>query len=158
MPSLKLGNFTQYLTAGEEIDYVEIRQGEAYVLPFSISDNQTPPNPIDLTDWTLNTTLSSYTAKFQYKQAGELSAVSDFTDQGSQPVVAGLVANITDSAAGKGVLTIPASVSTLPAGNVTADGDNTLLAVVTITATYPTSVIGFSAVRKLLIGLIIRIS
>lgn len=158
MPSLKLGNFTQYLTAGEEIDYVEIRQGEAYVLPFFISDNQEPPNPIDLSNWTLNTTLSSYTAKFEYRQAGELSAVSCFTDQGSQPVVAGLVASLTDAVNGRGVLTIPASVSTLPAGNVTADGDNTLLAVVTITATYPTSVSGFSAVRKLLIGLIIRIS
>lgn len=158
MPSLKLGNFSQYLTAGEEIDYIEVRQGEAYVLPFTVSDNQEIPVPIDLTGWTLTTELSSYTAKFIYRASKELSAVSDFTEQGSQPVVAGLVATVTDAVGGRGVLTIPQQVTTLPAGNVTADGDNTLLSVVTITATYPTSVNGFSAVRKLMIGLIVRIS
>jgi hypothetical protein len=158
MPSLKLGNFSQYLTAGESIDYIEVRQGEAYVLPFTVSDNQTIPQPIDLTDWILTTELSSYTAKFQYQANNELSAVSDFTEQGSQPTVAGLVAQVTDAVLGQGVLTIPTQVTTLPAGNVTADGDNTLLNVVTITASYPTSVSGFSAVRKLMIGLIVRIS
>jgi hypothetical protein len=158
MPSLKLGNFHEYFTAGEEIDYIEVRQGEAYVIPFTVSDNQTIPQPIDLTDWILTTELSSYTAKFEYKKSSELSAVSDFTEQGSQPIVVGLVATVTNAVAGQGVLTVPSTVTTLPAGNVTADGDNTLLSVVTITATYPTSVVGFNAVRKLLVGLIVRIS
>jgi hypothetical protein len=157
MPSLKLGSFGQYITAGDTIEYIEIRQGEAYAIPFQISDNQTPPTPIDLTLWTLTTELSSYTAKFEYRRSGELSAVSEFTEQGSQPIVAGLTATLTEPLNGRGVLTIPSQTSILPAGNVTADGDNTLLNVVTITATYPTSVIGFNAVRKLLIGLIIRI-
>lgn len=157
MPSLQLGKFGQSLTAGSQIDYIEIRQGEAYVLPFEISDNATPPLPINLTDWSLTTTMDSYTAKFQYKSNGELSLVSEFTEQGSQPVIAGLTASITDAINGRGVVTIPSQTTILPAGNVTADGDNTLLNVVTITATYPTSVSGFSAVRKLLIGLIIRI-
>jgi hypothetical protein len=156
MPSLSLGNYSEYFTAGDQIDYLEVRSGESYVVQFQISDNQTPPSPIDITEWTFTTTIDSYTACFQYG-GDTLKAVSNFTEQGSQPTVAGLEAFIGDALTGQGTLTVPAQATTLPAGNITADGDNTLLNVVTITASYPTSVPGFTATRKLLIGLIIKI-
>lgn len=161
MPSLQLSSFAQALTAGDQIDYVEIRLGEAYALPFKIADSA--GNPINLTNWTLAVTAESYTANFAYGGNGDLIAVSDFTDQtmgGSQPQP-GLAAEITNAALGEGVVSIPSNLlPPNPASIISADGDNTLLNIVTITATYPSgysfSGTPFDNVRKLLIGLVVR--
>lgn len=159
MPSLKLSSFAQALTGGDQIDYIEIRLGEAYAIPFTI--NQPSGDPQDLTDWTFTVSSDVYTANFTYNAAGDLSAVSDFTDQANPSVPADLTVSIISPATqGQGILTVPADINPNPTTLVTADGDNTLLNIITITATYPSgySISGtpFDNVRKLLIGLIVR--
>jgi hypothetical protein len=139
------------------MDLIEVRLGEAYAVPFTIKDNGTPPQPIDLTDWSFSVALDSYTANFTYN-GSLLTTVGNVTEQGASSSVSGLnVVNINAST-GAATLTIPVAATSIPANLVTADSDNTLLNVITITATYPSSVTGFDNVRKLLIGLIVRIS
>lgn len=154
--SLQLSRFDQYITGGSPIDYFEMRLGEAYAIPFTIRDNQTPPQPIDLTGWTFDVLSELYTATFSYGTDNSLTSVTDFTDQGTQETIAGLAVTNIVAAAGQGVLTVPPGVNPNPTTLVTADGNNTLLNIITITATYPSSVSGFNSVRKLLIGLVVR--
>jgi hypothetical protein len=154
--SLKLSAFSQYIRAGEKIDYVEARLGEAYAIPFTVTDDSSPPVPINLTGWTFDVKYDVYTANFTYVN-DELSKVSNFTDQGSAGAsYPGLeIVNIVN-ANGTGVLKIPAGVNPNPSSLIIADGDNTMLNIITITASFPSVVVGFNNIRKLLIGLIIR--
>jgi hypothetical protein len=96
------------------------------------------------------------TANFTYDGAGELSSISDITKQVSARTISGLqVVNIVE-ASGSGILKVPANATPIPSSLVTPDANNTLLNVITITATYPSSVTGFDNVRKLMMGLIVR--
>jgi hypothetical protein len=157
MASLRLSNFSEYVQGSDQMDLIEVRLGEAYAVPFTIKDNAVPPQPIDLTDWSFSVTLDSYTANFTYN-GSLLTTVGNVTEQGTSSAITGLdVVNISAST-GAAVLTIPVGATSIPANLVTADSDNTLLNVITITATWPSSVVGFDSVRKLLIGLIVRIS
>jgi hypothetical protein len=158
--SLNLDKFSQYVVAGEKIDYIAIRLGEAYVIPFEIKDNL--DQPVDLTGWNFAVTSTLYTATFTYN-GDTLSSVTNIVAQNSDQhsntgearTVAGLeVVNIS-AAAGTGSLKVPASVTPSPQELVTPTGTNTILNLLTITATYPSSVAGFNNIRKLLIGLVI---
>lgn len=154
--SLLLSQFSQYIVGGEEIDYVEIRLGEQYVLPFTIKDDQDPPQPIDLTGWTFAVTSQIFTATFTYAAGGNLSSVSNFTQQGATAPYAGLeVVNVVPLA-GTGVLKVPAGVNPSPSTLVTPNDNNTMLNLITINCTYPSSVSGFDNIRKLMIGLVVR--
>jgi hypothetical protein len=154
--SLKLSDFGKWLQGGDKIDFLETRIGEQYVIPFTIKDNSTPPVAINLTGWTFDVTSEIMSANFTYDGSGELSSVSDFTKQVSARTVAGLeVVNIVESG-GTGILKVPAGATPTPSTLVTPDANNTLINVITITATYPSSVTGFDNVRKLMMGLIIR--
>ncbi len=155
--SLRLSNFNQWIQGGEPIDYLEVRLGEQYAVPFTIKDNQNPPQPINLTGWSFaNVTSQIYTATFGYNGTGQLAVVTNFVQQGVAGTVSGLEVVNINAAAGTGVLKIPATANPNPSTLVTADGDNTMLNIITITATYPSSVSGFNSIRKLLIGLIVR--
>ena len=155
--SLKLSNYNQWIQGGEPIDYVEVRLGEQYVVPFTIKDNAVPPQPINLTGWSFaNVTTQLYTATFSYDGGGNLSTVTNFVQQGVAATASGLEVVDINTSAGTGVLKIPATVNPNPSTLITADGDNTMLNIITITATYPSSVSGFNNIRKLLVGLIVR--
>lgn len=158
MPSLRLSSFGQYATAGDVIDYIEVRQGEAYAIPFTIKDTQPIPQPVDLTAWTFSVEVESYSARCTYNAGGELSAIGTFTDQGSKLSYPNLAVVNVNAAAGTGALTIPPDATSIPANLITADNENTLINVVTITAVYPSSVAGFNSIRKLMVGFIVRIS
>jgi hypothetical protein len=154
--SLRLSDFGKWLQGGDKIDFLETRIGEQYVIPFTIKDNQTPPVAVNITGWTFDVTSEIMTANFTYDGAGELSSISDITKQISPRTVSGLqVVNIVE-ASGSGILKVPASATPTPSTLVTPDANNTLLNVITITATYPSSVTGFDNVRKLMMGLIVR--
>lgn len=155
--SLRLSNFNQWIQGGEPIDYLEVRLGEQYAVPFTIKDNQVPPQPINLTGWSFaNVTSQIYTATFAYNSAGTLTSVTDFVQQGTAGTVSGLEVVDINVSAGTGVLKIPAAVNPNPTTLITPDGNNTMLNIITITASYPSSVSGFNSIRKLLIGLIVR--
>ena len=155
--SLRLSQFNQWIQGGEPIDYLEVRLGEQYAVPFTIKDNQDPPQPINITGWSFaNVTSQIYTATFGYNSAGQLATVTNYVQQGVAGTVSGLEVVDISPAAGTGVLKIPATVNPNPSTLITADGDNTMLNIITITATYPSSVSGFNSIRKLLIGLIVR--
>jgi hypothetical protein len=64
--SLNLDKFSQYVVAGEKIDYLEIRLGEAYVIPFDIKNSS--GTVTDISNWTFQVTSQVYTAVFQYNQ------------------------------------------------------------------------------------------
>lgn len=154
--SLKLSSFDQWVQGGEPIDYVEVRLGEQYVIPFTIKDNQIPPQPINLTGWTFDVTSQIYTATFTYNNLGELATVTNFAQQTTPVAVSGLeVVNIV-TGSGTGILKVPSTVNPNPSTLVTADDNNTMVNILTITATYPSSVSGFNNIRKLLIGLVVR--
>lgn len=154
--SLKLSSFAQALTASDQIDYIEIRLGEQYVIPFTVKD--TDGTPIDITNWDFSTTAVTseiYTANFTYS-GDTLSSVKNFTDQGDPTTHASLSVTVTDPTIGSAVLTVPAAITPRPSTLVTVDDDNTLLNLITVTASYPSSVVNFPNIRKMLIGLVVR--
>jgi hypothetical protein len=154
--SLRLSDFGQWLQGGDKIDFLETRIGEQYVIPFTMKDNSSPPVPLDITGWAFTVTSEIMTATFGYGSDGSLTGVSDIVKQVASRSVSGLeVVNIV-APAGTGILKIPASATPIPSTLVTPDNNNTLLNVITITATYPSSVVGFDNVRKLMMGLIVR--
>ena len=157
--SLKLSNFGQWIQGGEPIDYLEIRLGEQYTVPITFTDAAPSPQPINITGWTFTTTTEVYTATFTYNTAGDLVAVSNFTDQGTANAYAGLGVTVINAAAGQAVLTIPAGVNPNPSALVTADSDNTMLNIITIAASWPGTyyaTTGLANIRKLMIGLVVR--
>jgi hypothetical protein len=154
--SLKLSSFAQALTASDQIDYIEVRLGEQYVIPFTVKDSLDAP--IDITNWDFATTAVTseiYTANFTYS-GSTLSSIKNFSDQGDPTTDADLKVTIIDATIGSAVLTVPASITPRPSTLVTLDDDNTLLNLITITANYPSSVAGFNNIRKMLIGLVVR--
>jgi hypothetical protein len=160
--SLKLSDFSKWIQVGDKIDYIEVRHGEQLVIPFTMRDSS--DGIVDLSGWTLTVNSEIMSATFTYSTAGELTGVADLTKQRNasgntgSTAVAGLeVVNIV-AAAGTGVLKIPASATPNPSTLITPDDNNTLLNIITITATYPSSVTGFSNIRKLMMGLIVRYS
>lgn len=157
MPSLRLSSFGQYATGGDQIDYLEVRQGEAYAVPFNIKDKQTIPQPVDLTNWTFSVQVESYTANCSYTE-NELSRISSFTDQSAKTVYSNLTIVNVNALLGTGTLLIPADATSIPNNLITADEENTLINVITITAQFPSNIAGFDNIRKLMLGLIIRIS
>jgi hypothetical protein len=154
--SLRLSDFGKWLQGGDKIDFLETRIGEQYIIPFTMKDNSTPPVAINITGWTFTVTSEIMTATFAYSGDGSLTSVTDIVKQVDARTVSGLeVVNIV-APAGTGILKIPASATPIPSTLVTPDNNNTLLNVITITATYPSSIVGFDNVRKLMMGLIVR--
>jgi hypothetical protein len=151
--SLNLDKFSQYVVAGEKIDYLEIRLGEAYVIPFDIKNSS--GTVTDISNWTFQVTSQVYTAVFQYS-GDTLSSISSISVQSDPQQVTGLEVRDIDAAAGTAKLVIPAGVNPNPSTLVTPAGTNAMLNILTITATYPSSVANFNNIRKLLIGLIVK--
>lgn len=159
--SLRLSDFSKWLQVGDQIEYIETRHGEQYIIPFTMNDGNNLP--VDLTGWVFTVTSEIMTATFNY--AGDnLTSVTDITKQrnvagntGSTAVSGLEVVNIVESQ-GTGILKIPATATPNPSTLITPDDNNTLMNIITITATYPSSVAGFSNIRKLMMGLIVRYS
>lgn len=154
--SLKLSNFNQYLQISDEIDYLECRLGEQYVIPFNFTSGS-PPTPIDLTNWTFTIDSEIYSAEFVYNSNGQLSQVKDFQVIGPKQSVVGLTITVTNPVNGEGAIIIPSNVNPDPTDLVFPDDANTMLNILTITMTYPSSVVGINSIRKSMLGLIVRI-
>lgn len=154
--SLKLSNFNQYLQISDEIDYLECRLGEQYVIPFTFFEGS-PPQPIDLTNWVFTIDSEIYSATFEYNSVGDLTSVKDYVSVGPKRSVVGLAVTVTAPLLGQGTITIPSTVNPDPTNLIWPDKANTMLNIITITMTYPSSVVGFNNIRKSLLGLIVRL-
>jgi hypothetical protein len=154
--SLKLSNFSQYLQISDDIDYLECRLGEQYVIPFTFSAGD-PPVALDISAWTFSMDSEVYSATFNYRADGSLASVENFESVGPKSTPAGLQVILTNAAAGQGALIIPATVNPDPNQLIWPDRANTMLNILTITMEYPSSVVGINHIRKSLIGLIVRL-
>jgi hypothetical protein len=155
--SLKLSNFNQYLQISGDIAYLEMKLGEQFVIPFNFTSGS-PPAPIDITSWVFTVDSEIYTATFNYNANGELSSVEDFTCVGPRSTPAGLAITVDDPLTGTGTLVIPSNVNPDPNQLIFPDRSNTMLNIITVTITYPSSVVGVNNVSKSLLGLIVRMS
>jgi hypothetical protein len=153
--SLRLSDFGNWLQGGDKIDFLETRQGEQYVIPFTINNNASTPVPQDLTSWTFNVTSEVMSATFAYS-GDTLSSVTNITKVVASRTIPGLEVVDIIPASGVGTLKIPAAATPNPSTLITPDDANTLVNIITITCTYPSSVAGFSSIRKLMLGLIVR--
>jgi hypothetical protein len=155
--SLRLSSFQTYLNGGDPIDLLECRLGESFVIPFTISNNATPPVPVDLTGWVFTVSYCIYTATFKYDGSGNLTKVTDVQAQLPSATDAGLYITDIDPLSGTGTLVIPPNINPDPTVLVTANGCNTMLNVITIDCVYPSSVVGVNQTRKIMLGLVVRI-
>jgi len=155
--SLKLSNFNQYLQISGDIAYLEMKLGEQLVIPFNFTSGS-PPAPIDISSWTFSVDSEIYSATFNYNGIGELSSVEDFTCIGPRSTPAGLVINVISAVGGTGSLVIPSNVNPDPNQLIFPDNSNTMLNIITITITYPSSVVGVNNISKSLLGLIVRMN
>lgn len=153
--SLRLSDFGDWIQGGDKIDFLEIRQGEQYVIPFTINNNSSTPVPQDLTSWSFDVTSEVMTATFAYS-GDTLNNVTNIVKQVPARTISGLEVVDIIPASGVGTLKIPADATPSPSDFITPDGTNTLVNIITITCTYPSSVAGFSSIRKLMLGLIVR--
>lgn len=153
--SLLLSDFESYATGSAKISYLEIRLGEQYVVNFYVRSRATGL-PIDITGWTFAPTSTLYTARFCYGQDGSLERVEHFKRQTETYTYAGMVAGIDNAPLGRGYLKIPSYVNPNPTDLVDADTYNTMLNIIEINATFPSSQASFDAERRLLLGLVIR--
>ena len=151
--SLRLSSFSEWGQPGSQIDYLEIRIGEQYAIPFEVTF--TDLEPIDISTWSFSVTSQLFSATFTYNNDGELQTASTFTEQGARQSIAGLTVNVLDPVYGQCVLLIPANTTPSPQTLVTADGENTIVNIVEITTTIPTTY-GIPNIRKQLLGLIVR--
>lgn len=158
--SLRLSTYHEWIEAGEQIDYVEIRLGEQYNIPFTIQETATETEPakiIDISAWTFSITSEVYSATCDYDGNGAMIMITDIQPQLPVGTPAGLEIVDIDGPAGTGTLKVPADVNPDPNKLIWPDCANTMMNLITITCTYPSSTTGFSNIRKIMIGFLVRL-
>jgi hypothetical protein len=158
--SLQLSNYTQWVEAGERIDYVEVRLGEQYNIPFTIQSTATSTSPaqiIDITDWVFVVNSEVYSATCTYNGLGQMVQIADIQPQLPVSTPAGLQIVDIVGPNGTGVLQVPSSVNPDPNRLIFPDTANTMMNLITITCTYPSSSVGFNNIRKIMFGLLVRL-
>lgn len=158
--SLLLSNYDQWVQAGETISYCEIRLGEQYNIPFTVQSTATSTSPsqiIDITDWTFAISSEVYSATGTYNGAGAMTSITDIQPQLPLSTPAGLQIVDVVGVNGTGVLQVPSSVNPNPNRLIFPDNANTMMNLITITCTYPSSSTGFNNIRKIMFGLLVRL-
>lgn len=156
--SLRLSNYDGWVEAGERISYLEVRLGEQYNIPFTVQEWDGTTGTIwDISLWTWTTSSEVFSASCTYNGEGRMISITDIEPQLPITTPADLIITDIDGPAGTGVLQIPASVNPDPNRLIFPDTANTMLNLITLTATYPSSSVGFNNIRKILIGLLVRL-
>lgn len=153
--SLLLNGSKTAVIAGTVLQLVEIYTGESYTFPFTFQN----PNgdPVNITGWTLSTSVKWYTANISYASEGSPVDVdlTNLTLINPQPTMSPLpTASIVTAAAGTGYLYIPPGINGGQTINI--DGTPSLIAVVTMEVSRTDPVSGQTDLNKEPIGLIIR--
>ena len=155
--SLILAGTKTATIAGTILQCVEVYTGESYTLPFTFTDNV--GDPVDITGWTLATTVKWYTCTITYPATNTTTqniSIAGITLLPSQPTPnppTGMVATIVSGPAGTGYLYIPAGIN---GGQTIGVNDTTsLLAIISLSVTRTNA---FSKVDKNIepIGMIVR--
>ena len=153
--SLLLNGSKTATIAGTVMQLVEIYTGESYTFPFSF---KTPAgDPVNITSWTLSTSVKWYTAGITYANNDSPVDVNltNLTLVDPQPTMSPLpTATIISGSAGTGYLYIPPGIN----GGITIDIDGTpsIIAIVTLSVSRTDAVSGQTDLNKEPIGLIIR--
>ena len=153
--SLRPTDFDQYVLASDRIDYFEARLGEAFEVSMTFTTG-TPPVAQDLTGWTFSVEYVDCTATID-GTGTSLNSITNIVVLNATPMTdANLRVTSVVAAAGTAILTIPATVMSMPSVSAPIDAANTLVKLFQITATFAGTVSGFNNVRKIAIGGIIR--
>jgi len=139
--------------AGTVLQCVEIYTGEGYTFPLSFKNSA--GDAVDITDWTLSTSVKYYTANIAYPTATSsddivLSNVTLIT----APTPATVTTGITSGPLGTAWMFIPTTIN----GGVTIglDAAPATMCIVTLSISRTDDISGSTDVNKEPIGLIIR--
>jgi hypothetical protein len=153
--SLLLNGSKTATIAGTVMQLVEIYTGESYTFPFSFKTST--GTPINITGWTLSTSVKWYTADITYADNSSpvdvnligLKLVSPQPTMSPMPT-----ATITSGSAGTGYLYVPPGIN--GGQTITIDGVPSLIAIITLSVSRTDAVSGQTDLNKEPIGLIIR--
>ena len=161
--SLRLSDFSNYLLAGSQVSYQEVRSNEAYAA--SVFVRNEAGVPVDISGWTFTVAYENFLATLSTTggTAGATSgllSVTNIMQLSVTPIVdPNLAIILLNPTSGSATLTIPTTVTgSGPAGNVTPDSNqNVLVKLILITARFPDSQLTtFNNIRILPAALIIR--
>lgn len=158
MAGLSVYSFDQYAQGDTIQDILEVRLGDALAINIQAWSNAAKTIPQDLTGWTFAVTYVDAIATFSGSQV-TLASISDITVITATPQTdANLAVNVTAPAsAGQAVLTIPATVTSMPSANAPIATDRTLFIMLQIKTTFPAANRpSFNNILKPTIGLIVR--
>lgn len=157
--SLLLNGQKTLTLAGTVMSCIEVYTGEAYTLPFTITDNV--GNPVNCSGWTISPSAKFYTVSdIVYTTSNEI-VVGDLTLTNPQPNPSGyntLVAQFSNAPQGVGFIYIPSTLTGSPTLNVPLanNAQNSTLAILTLTITRTDSLSTRQNISREPIGIIIR--
>lgn len=154
--TLRVSDFDQYILLSDRIDYTEAYLGEAKAINLTFTTATTPPVAKNITGWTFAVSYKDALANVS-GAVKSLSSITNFVLLSSTPQTdTNLAVSVTNATGGLAILTIPSTVTSMPASDAPIDGTNTLIKLITIQATYASTVSGFNTVDKYNVGVIIR--
>lgn len=157
--SLLLNGAKTLTIAGTEMSCLELYTGEAYTLPFTITDSL--GNPVNCTGWTLSIAAKFYTADTVTYTSntnvtlGNLNLTSPQPSSGGYPT---LSAVFTTPASGIGYIYVPTTLTGSPSLNLSLanNADNSTLIILTLRIQRTDVLSGQLDISREPIGLIVR--
>ena len=158
MAGLSVYSFDQYAQADSIQDILEIRLGDQITFNVRVWANTAKTITQDLTGWTFNLSYVDAIATFSGTQT-TLASISNIQLISTGPQTdPNLVATVISPAtAGQLVVTIPSTVTGMPAVNASIGSDTTLFKLIQMKTTFPAGVLPAATnILKPTIGLIVR--
>lgn len=153
--SLLLNGSKTATIAGTVMQLVEIYTGESYTFPFSFKTST--GDPVNITGWTISTSVKWYNAGITYADNNSPVDVNltNLTLVSPQPTMSPMpTATILSGIAGTGYLYVPPGIN--GGQTLSIDGTPSLIAIITISVSRTDAVSGQTDLNKEPIGLIIR--
>lgn len=157
MAGLSVYSFDQYAQGDSIQDILEVRLGDALAVNIQAWADATKTTPQNLTGWTFAVTYLDCIATFSGTQT-TLASITNLSVLNTTPQTdANLVITTTAPLIGQAVLTIPATVTGMPAASAPIGTDTTLFKLIEIKTTFPSpSLASFNNILKPTIGVIVR--
>lgn len=158
--SLLLNGQKTLTLAGTVMSCIELYTGEAYTLPFSITDSV--GNPVNCTGWSIVPSAKFYTVSdITYNSTNTEVIVGNLTLVSPQPNPSGystLASAFTTPASGVGYVYVPATLTGSPTLTVglANSAANSSLAILTLTITRTDPLSGQTNISREPIGIIVR--
>lgn len=158
--SLLLNGQKTLTLAGTVMSCIEVYTGEAYTLPFTITDNV--GNPVNCSGWTIAVSAKFYTvSNITYNSTNTEIIVGDLTLVSPQPNPSGystLTSAFTTPASGVGYVYVPETLTGSPTLTVglTNSTANSSLAILTLTITRTDLLSTRQNISREPIGIIVR--